>query len=454
MKNAKSVFVCSACGGKAPRWHGKCATCGAWNSLVEEVVRKTAGKGTQPVAAPVAIRDVPKEAGNARLATGIGELDNVLGGGFVAGSVILFGGDPGVGKSTLLLQALAALEGKGARTLYVTGEESAAQVALRAERLAVRGLDAVRVLATTNLADVEQAIRTSAPAVAVIDSVQTIRSAELESPAGTVSQLREVSEKLTELAKQSGTVLVLVGHVTKDGTLAGPKVLEHLVDVVLSFEGDHERAFRVLRASKNRFGASSEVGIFEMVETGLAEVADPSALFLRERPVDAPGSVVVSTIEGSRPLLVEVQALVAPAVYGASRRVTSGVDSNRAALLLAVLDRRVGLHVVDQDVFVSTAGGVRAMERAVDLGLALAMVSSFRGKAVPRDMAVFGEVGLAGEVRAVGYAAARVREALKFGYRTVVLPESAAAELEGEARRGATVIGVKTLADAIDRVLT
>ncbi|MEZ4256753.1 MAG: DNA repair protein RadA [Polyangiales bacterium] len=456
---SKLVYACAECGAASPRWHGRCPTCGAWNSLHEEVHREVGKKGGVGKSAPVraakslALGEVVADGGGERWPTGIAELDRVLGGGFVRGGVVLLGGDPGVGKSTLLLQALAALAKDGVPVLYATGEESASQVALRARRLAPDGVDSVRVLASTELDDVVRSVEEDKPCVVVVDSVQTLRSSGLESSPGTVSQLREVSARLIDLAKRTNVALVLVGHVTKDGGLAGPKVLEHLVDAVLAFEGEREHAFRVLRASKNRFGPASEVGVFEMAQDGLVEVPDPSAMFLRERPRDAAGSVVVPLLEGTRPVLVEVQALVAPAVYGAARRVTSGVDTNRVAILLAVLDRKVGLHVLDQDVFVSTAGGVRAPERALDLGVALAIVSSFRQRPVPPTLGAFGEVGLAGELRTVGRPGARVRELAKFGYTRVVLPRTALEQLTAEERKLVDPVAAATLAEAIESAL-
>jgi DNA repair protein RadA/Sms len=452
-KQAKTIYVCGECGGEAPRWLGKCPHCGAWNSLSEEKVRPApkgaAARSTpKPRSAVSALAEVPPE-GAARSSTQIGELDRVLGGGSVAGGVVLLGGDPGIGKSTLLMQALAGLASKDGRGLYVSGEESAAQVALRATRLGLAGLEHVLVLATTELEEVEDAIGRERPAAIVLDSVQTIRSSGLESVAGSVSQIREVAARLIEIAKREQIALFLIGHVTKEGMLAGPKVLEHLVDTVLSFEGDATGAFRLVRATKNRFGAAHEVGVFEMVQEGLREVADPSALFLAERPAHAAGSVVLPAAEGTRPLLVEVQALVAPAVYGAARRVASGVDGSRLAILLAVLDRKADVHVLDQDVFASVAGGARVDERAIDLALAIAIVSSLRERAVPADLVAFGEVGLAGEVRAVPRAAGRLAEAKKLGFTRAIVPDGNLERITPEEREGMTVIGVRTLAGAL-----
>ncbi|MFO0693620.1 MAG: DNA repair protein RadA [Polyangiales bacterium] len=454
----KVSYVCTACGATSPRWLGKCAECGAWNTLEEQLVRPRAH-------APAAGREGPRgpsksvplgevESGDARrLPTGIGELDRALGGGPVVGGVVLLGGDPGIGKSTLLMQALAALADQGRGTLYVTGEESASQVAMRAERLGVPGVRDVRILATTDLDDVKATLHADRPDVAVIDSIQTLRWAELEVSTGSATHLRAITEQLVEWAKRDGVSLFLIGHVTKEGAIAGPKVLEHLVDTVLSFEGDRSHAFRLVRATKNRFGPAHEVGVFEMVREGLREVPEPSALFLAERPARASGSVVVPTAEGTRPLLVEVQALVAPAMYGGARRVASGLDANRLAILLAVLDRKAGVHILDQDVFASVAGGAKVDERALDLALAAAVVSSFRGVPVPPDLAIFGEVGLAGEVRAVPRPAPRVAEARKLGFKRILLPALSFEMLSPKEREGAQLFPVRSLEEALELAL-
>lgn len=455
-KKQKTAYVCAECGGSSPRWLGKCPSCGAWNSLSEERVRAVkAGAAPRALVAaqPAApLSEVPPE-GASRRTTGIGELDRVLGGGAVAGGVVLLGGDPGIGKSTLLMQALAGLATADARALYVSGEESAAQVALRAARLGLASLEHVLVQATTELEEVEDTLARARPVAVVIDSVQTLRTAGLDSVAGSVTQIREVAARLIEVAKREGTALFLIGHVTKEGMLAGPKVLEHLVDTVLAFEGDASGAFRLVRATKNRFGPAHEVGVFEMVQEGLREVPDPSRLFLAERPAQAAGSVVLPTAEGSRPLLVEVQALVAPAVYGSARRVASGVDGSRLAILLAVLDRKADVHVLDQDVFASVAGGARVEERALDVALAIAVVSSLRERAVPPDLVAFGEVGLAGEVRAVPRAAGRLAEARKLGFTRAVVPEGNLERLSAEERAGMEIVGVRTLAGALHEAL-
>lgn len=461
LSKTKTHYVCGDCGAHSSKWMGRCPTCGSWNSLVEERVSKNARSAASPRRGGAARSEMPKALPLAeihpdsakRLQTGLQEVDRVLGGGPVAGSVILLAGDPGIGKSTLALQLLAALTEKGYQTLYVTGEESAAQIALRGRRLAQPAMESVRILATTDLDDVEASLGDEKPELVIIDSIQTLRSSELESAAGSVGQLREVTARLVDWAKGSNIALVLIGHVTKEGAIAGPKVLEHQVDTVLSFEGDSTHAFRLLRSTKNRFGPAQEVGVFEMVREGLREVPDPSALFLAERPANSAGSVVAATAEGSRPLLVEIQALVAPAVYGAARRVSSGVDSNRLAILLAVLERKADVHVLDRDVFASVAGGVRLDERAIDLALAVAIVSSLRNRPVPPQMVLFGEIGLAGEVRAVPRAGPRIAEARKMGFRHLILPRGNAERLRAKERKGLEISSVSSLAEALDAAL-
>ncbi|AKF08297.1 DNA repair protein RadA [Sandaracinus amylolyticus] len=450
----KTVFTCTACGAASPRWMGRCATCGEWNTFVEERAPAKSARSTAAnvagdhLARPTPIGEVPPD-GARRIATGSEELDRVLGGGAVLGGVVLLGGDPGIGKSTLLMQALAGIARGGAKALYVTGEESAAQVAMRASRLALPGMERVMVQATTELEDIERAIGELEPATIVVDSIQTVRSGALESAAGSVGQLREVAARLVEIAKRRGLSLFLIGHVTKEGMLAGPKVLEHLVDTVLTFEGDPSLAYRVVRATKNRFGPAHEMAVFEMVREGLREVPDPSALFLAERPSRAPGSVVLPSAEGTRPVLIEVQALVAPARMGPPRRVSTGIEGSRLSILLAVLDRKADVHVLDQDVFASIAGGARVDERAADLALAIAVVSSLRDRAISEGLAVFGEVGLAGELRAVPRASSRLQEARKMGFSKVILPRGNLTQTTPEERAGLELVGAPTLTDAL-----
>ena len=457
---AKTVYACQECGASTPRWLGRCPTCQAWNSLVEERAaspskkgaRRGAGTGSRGQAVaprPVPLADVSSD-GAARFSTGLVELDRVLGGGLVGGAVVLLGGEPGIGKSTLLMQVLAGAAAH-ARPLYVTGEESASQVALRGRRLGGEGMASVEVLSTCDLDDVLHALDGDDPGyrLVVVDSVQTLRSSALDSAAGSVGQVREVAAQLVELAKSRAIALWLIGHVTKDGALAGPKVLEHLVDTVLSFEGDRSHAFRVVRASKNRFGPAQEIAVFEMLGDGLREVSDPSALLLAERPVGAAGSVVAVIADGHRPMLVEVQALLAPALYGAARRVAAGLEGNRLAILLAVLERKADVHVLDRDVFASVAGGLRVDERGIDLPLCLAVVSSLRERPVDPQLAAFGELGLAGEVRAVPRPGPRVAEARKLGFRRVMLPKGSVELVRADEGDGVELIGVATVSEAL-----
>jgi DNA repair protein RadA/Sms len=421
-----TIFSCAACGATSPKWHGQCPGCGEWNTLVEERAPAARIGGSRKAGGPppraVPLRDVAAER-VPRLTTGIGELDRVLGGGLVPGSLVLLGGSPGIGKSTLTNMALGHLAGAGRPTLYVSGEESAAQIRLRAERLGADALE-VPVLAETDLDTVLDVLRAERPAACVIDSVQTLSSAALDSAPGTVGQVREVASRIAEVAKRSGTAVLLVGHVTKEGALAGPRVLEHLVDCVLQFEGERERTYRTLRALKNRFGSTNDVGVFEMRERGLAEVLDASARFVGEA-TQAPGSVVLAAMEGSRPLLVEVQALVSPSELVPPRRVANGIDRNRLALVLAVLGRHAGVGVGSADVFVNVAGGVRVDEPGADLAVALAVASAQRGAPLgggEQPIACFGEVGLTGELRSVAHPDRRRAEAAKFGLKTVIAP--------------------------------
>lgn len=420
----KTVFSCSQCGAQSPKWLGKCPDCGAWNSMAEErqsSPKAAQGRGMLSAAknSPMPISQVPPQT-EVRRSCGISELDRVLGGGLVPGSLVLIGGDPGIGKSTLLLQAMQHLAGQGP-VLYVSGEESAAQTRLRGERL---GVDApnLLVLAENSLEEIIAQVEQHKPQSLVVDSIQTVWTQALESAPGSVSQVRESAGRLMMLAKGSNLPVFLVGHVTKDGSLAGPRVLEHMVDTVLYFEGDRGHPYRILRAVKNRFGSTNEIGVFEMKAGGLAEVANPSELFLAERPLDAPGSVVTASLEGSRTLLVEIQALVSPSAYGTPRRTTIGVDSNRLALLVAVLEKKAGLHLAGQDIFLNVAGGARLSEPAADLAILLAVASSHLDRPVDPQTVVFGEVGLAGEVRAVTQPEPRLAEAEKLGFKNCLLP--------------------------------
>jgi DNA repair protein RadA/Sms len=449
MVRAQSRYVCQSCGASVLRWEGQCRSCGEWNTLVETVVRDeprrpsplvAAGSGSAPV--PLSH---PESAAEARRPVGIGELDRVLGGGLVAGSVVLLGGEPGIGKSTLLLQVAAGVAGHGlAGVLYATGEESTSQVRLRAGRLGLTGgavADAIRVVAETEVGRIVALARAEPPALLLVDSVQTIASDELDGPPGSVGQVRECTLRLMELAKADGIPVVLVGHVTKDGTLAGPKTLEHLVDVVLSVEGDRSGGLRLLRAAKNRYGSTEEVGVFEMGERGLAEVADPGRAFLADHASPAPGSVVAPVLEGSRPLLVEVQALVAPTAVPSPRRTASGVDPNRLALLIAVLGRRAGIGLGSHDVYANLAGGLTVTEPGMDLPLALALASSLRDRPLAPGTVAIGEVGLLGELRPVGGLDRRLREAARLGFARAIVPRP-------QRRETPAVPGIETLVTA------
>ncbi len=452
----RTVYRCQACGRTEPRWVGRCAGCGEWHTLVEELEARSARPGgrpgthvapaDRPASRPTPISDVPDDE-TARLVTGLSEFDRVMGGGIVPGSATLVGGDPGIGKSTLLMQVAGRLCGRGAAVLYVSGEESARQTRLRGRRL---GVDAgsLLVYAETRVEAVHLEVERLAPAALVIDSVQTLATDALDSAPGSVGQVRETTARLVRLAKAGGPAVFLVGHVTKEGAIAGPRVVEHMVDTVLYFEGDRGHPYRILRAVKNRFGSTDEIGVFEMKEHGLDEVVNPSELFLAERPADAAGSAVVASLEGSRPILVEVQALVGHATYGTPRRTTIGVDPNRVALLVAVLEKAAGVTLVAQDVFVKVAGGVKLSEPAVDLALIAALASSVRDRPLDPETLVFGEVGLSGEVRAVAQAELRLREGAKLGFTRVVLPR-------GNARRiaetgGLEVVGVRDVREALE----
>ncbi len=454
MAKGKTVYSCSACGAQSPKWVGQCPDCQAWNTLVEVVAVAETGtahprfRGYAGEAGGKVQNLAEIEAGREhRTATGIGELDRVLGGGLVAGSVILLGGDPGIGKSTLLLQCLVTLSAS-LRTLYVTGEESPEQVSLRARRLGLAA-EGTRLLAETSVERILETAGRERPQVLAIDSIQTLYNGLLQSAPGSVAQVRESAAQLVRFAKQTGTALFLVGHVTKEGQLAGPRVLEHMVDSVLYFEGDPGGRYRVIRAIKNRFGAVNELGVFAMTDRGLREVANPSAIFLSRHEEPVPGSVVMVTREGTRPLLVEVQALVADSHLSNPRRVTLGLEQNRLAMLLAVLHRHGGIAVGDQDVFVNAVGGARVAEPASDLAVLLSVLSSFRDRPLPQDLVVFGEIGLAGEVRPVPNGEERLREAAKHGFRRAIVP-AANAPRRGRAIEGIEVTPASRLADVLD----
>ncbi len=455
MSKLKLVFACQACGFESSKWLGRCPDCGEWNSFVEERQETLSpGKGRPSMPGAVTASkprpyDLVDSAEAARMPSGIGEFDRVLGGGIVPGSMVLIGGEPGIGKSTLLLQVAHLLARSGGPVLYVSGEESERQIKLRGERLGIAG-GALFLVGETSLERILEHVDDLKPAALVVDSVQTIYSSKFPSAPGSISQVREVATQLLFVSKGRGITSFLIGHVTKDGNLAGPKSLEHIVDTVLYFEGEKHLHHRIVRAVKNRFGAVSEMGVFEMTGAGLIPVANPSALFLAERLEGSPGSTVVATIEGTRPMLVEVQALVSPTSFGTPRRSSLGIDSNRTNLLLAVLEKRVGLELLGDDVFVSIAGGLEVPEPAADLGVAAAIASSFRNLPVPMGTALFGEVGLGGEIRGVGQAGLRIREAAQMGFTRCILP---ARNVPPDAT-GIELIGVDTLGDALEKLLS
>lgn len=444
----KTFFTCQKCGCQAPKWLGKCPDCGSWNSMAEETVTNTKQSAATSTSKPIPICDVPAQS-ETRISCGIIELDRVLGGGIVPGSLVLIGGDPGIGKSTLLLQAMHNLAEKVGTVLYVSGEESASQTRLRGERLGVSH-KRLLILAENSLEAIISHVATIKPQVLVVDSIQTVWTSALESAPGSVSQVRESAGKLMVLAKGHNIPAFLVGHVTKDGAIAGPRVLEHMVDTVLYFEGDGSHPFRILRAVKNRFGSTNEIGVFEMKQEGLCCVANPSELFLSERPLGVSGSVVASSVEGSRPLLVELQALVTQSSYGVPRRTTIGVDHNRLALLVAVLEKKVGLHLAGQDIFLNAAGGVRLNEPATDLAMIIAVASSHLDKAIDPQTVVLGEVGLAGEVRAVTQAEQRIAEAEKLGFKTCIIPSGNLKRLK---KSKIKLVGVATVEEAMRHIL-
>jgi DNA repair protein RadA/Sms len=450
MARAKTAYACTECGGQSSKWQGQCPHCSAWNTLVESVavpaaLRFKAVSGTAGEVRPLAKVEARADA---HAPTGLEEFDRVLGGGLVPGGVILLGGDPGIGKSTLLLQAMAAIGAKRS-ALYVTGEESPEQVALRAHRLGLVNAP-VELLAEVQLEAIVSAIRARRPEAVVIDSIQTVYTEALESAPGSVAQVRECAAQLTRLAKQSAITVLLVGHVTKEGAIAGPRVLEHIVDTVLYFEGDPHSSYRLVRAIKNRFGAANELGVFAMTERGLKGVANPSALFLSQHAEPVPGSSILATIEGSRPLLVEVQALVDPARGGTPRRLAVGLDPQRLALLLAVLHRHGGVESADMDVFVNAVGGVRIGEPAADLAVLAAVFSSFKNRPLHGKAIVFGEVGLAGEIRPVQRGQERLREAAKLGFRRALIPT---ANRPKHAIEGIEIIPVQRIGEALERLL-
>jgi DNA repair protein RadA/Sms len=444
-----SKYVCQACGYESPRWIGKCPNCNEWNTFVEEVTHRSAAHKSVKASA---IKGVPLEqvemGKENRMITSSSEFDRVLGGGIVHGSVILLGGDPGVGKSTLMMQMATQME--KSIILYISGEESARQIKLRAERLHFKSRETFLVLAETNVDVIAEVIERSPPDIIIVDSIQTMYRPQFESSAGSVGQVRESTALFTKIAKEKSIPVFLIGHVTKEGVIAGPKVIEHMVDTVLQFEGERHYAYRILRALKNRFGSTNEIGVFEMRDTGLHEVKNPSEVFLSERTLGSSGSTVVAGVEGSRPLLIEVQALVTPTSYGVPQRNTTGVDYRRLSLLLAVLEKRLGMMLGQHDVFVNIAGGIRIDEPAIDLGIATSIISSMRDRAIDSQTVAVGEIGLGGEVRTVSQMEKRVQEAVKLGFQKIVLPKN---NLKSVQRIGGIeIVGVDRIEEAVKQI--
>lgn len=449
VKGKKSVFFCQNCGHEESKWLGQCPVCRQWNTFVEEKVRLSKGTDSSKLAremAPVALTSIRTDKDD-RKQTGIVELDRVLGGGIVPGSLVLVGGDPGIGKSTLLLQVCQRLAADQQKILYISGEESLKQIKLRADRMgSFSGY--LYVLCETNIETIRLAIEKEKPSLVVIDSIQTMYSEEVASAPGSVSQVREATNIFMQIAKGMGISVFIVGHVTKEGTVAGPRVLEHMVDTVLYFEGDRHASYRILRGVKNRFGSTNEIGVFEMRRDGLREVANPSEFMLSGRPENASGSVVACSMEGTRPILLEIQALVCRTNFGMPRRTAAGTDYNRVNLLMAVLEKRMGLPLSNYDAYVNIAGGMRINEPALDLGIVMAIVSSYKNRYIPEDLLVFGEVGLSGEVRAVAMPEQRVSEAAKLGFKTCVIP--AVSQDAVKSVQGMKIIGVKSINEAVD----
>ena len=452
-KSQMTIFSCQTCGYQTPKWMGKCPDCGTWDSFMEE--RLAAGSNpraartiTERQTAPVPIDSINLET-ELRLHTDIREFDRVLGGGLVPGTLVLIGGDPGIGKSTLMLQALFGLAHQGLKVLYVSGEESIRQIRLRSKRLNTVSPNML-VVSEVEVESIMSMIETTKPTVIVIDSIQTMFNGDLTSAPGSVSQVRESTVRLMLMAKKSGIPTLLVGHVTKDGAIAGPKLLEHMVDTVLYFEGDSNHIFRILRAVKNRFGSTNEIGVFEMKDSGLDEVANPSAVFLSERPAGAPGSAVTASMEGTRPILVELQSLASATSFGTPRRTILGLDANRVALLTAVMEKKLGMHLMGYDIFMNVAGGVKVVEPAVDMAIVAAVASSFLDKPIADGTIVFGEIGLTGEVRAIGQVDTRISESRKMGFSRCLVPASNIKRLPDI--EGIEIVGVKAVSEVVENL--
>lgn len=445
----KTVFVCSGCGYESAKWLGKCPACNEWNTFYEEKVMKSSdrgGKGTTqstPVA-PMQLNQVEGKE-SVRIHTGLGELDRVLGGGLVKGSLTLIGGEPGIGKSTLILQICNTIQGEG-KVLYVSGEESAEQVKLRADRLGIRN-ESILFLGETDIDRIQEAILSIQPKLVIIDSIQTMYSEEITSAAGTVSQVREITSRIMRICKSNAITTIIIGHVTKDGNIAGPRVLEHMVDTVLYLEGERYFSYRILRGVKNRFGSTNEIGMFEMQQEGMVEILNPSSILISDTEENPAGSVIVPSIEGTRPLLIEIQALTTPSIFGIPRRTANGVDYNRVTLLMAVLEKKCGLSLGSQDAYVNVVSGIRINEPAVDLGILTAVASSYKNVPIPKDTIVVGEVGLTGEIRSVNLIEKRLKEAEKLGFRRCILPESSKKLLKDSFKLD--IIGVKDIGQAM-----
>ena len=450
MPKAKTIFVCSNCGYESAKWLGKCPACNEWNSFYEEKVVNTSSTagGKSSVSKeknmPRKLKEV-QGIETARTSTGIGELDRVLGGGLVKGSLVLVGGEPGIGKSTLILQLCDKVKGEG-KVLYISGEESAEQVKIRADRLNINN-DDLMFLGETNIDNIQDTIISVNPKLVIIDSIQTMYSEEITSAAGTVSQVREITSRIMKICKSNDITTVIIGHVTKEGNIAGPRVLEHMVDTVLYLEGERYFSYRILRSVKNRFGSTNEVGMFEMKNEGMVEITNPSSILISERNDNPAGSVIIASMEGTRPLLVELQALTTPSVFGIPKRTANGIDYNRLAVLIAVVEKRAGINLGGQDVYLNVVSGIKLTEPAVDLGIILACTSSYKNISIPQDVVAIGEVGLTGEVRAVNMIEKRIKEAEKLGFKTCIIPESSKKQLKGEYK--ANIIGVKNIYEAM-----
>ena len=450
MAKAKTIFVCSSCGYESAKWLGKCPACNGWNTFYEEKVFSSSNNSSnvngvnRTKAMPRKLKEV-EGIEIARTSSGIGELDRVLGGGLVKGSLVLVGGEPGIGKSTLILQLCDKVQGEG-KVLYISGEESAEQVKIRADRLNIKN-DDLMFLGETNIDNIQEAIFSINPKLVIIDSIQTMYSEEITSAAGTVSQVRKITARIMRMCKDNGITTIIIGHVTKDGNIAGPRVLEHMVDTVLYLEGERYFSYRILRSVKNRFGSTNEVGMFEMKNEGMVEITNPSSILISERNDNPAGSVIVASMEGTRPLLVELQALTTPSVFGIPKRTANGIDYNRLAVLIAVIEKRAGIALGGQDVYLNVVSGIKIVEPAIDLGIVLACTSSYKNISIPQDVVVIGEVGLTGEVRAVNMIEKRIKEAEKLGFKRIIIPESSKTLLKDNFKLD--IIGVKNINEAI-----